>query len=108
MICLLILSWIPATVTCKSDGVGRHITELIFLPQIFINASPISLFFIPFGFLPLIHIPLLVFYMIIVVSYLRLLFFFFLKKIKNRNYSLMVKIDENILNELFLSLFFCF
>ncbi|VDK88775.1 unnamed protein product [Litomosoides sigmodontis] len=69
MICLLISTWIPATVNCESDGVGRrHITEVVFLPQIFVNTSPISLCFIPFGLLPLIHIPLLVCYIIITIT----------------------------------------
>lgn len=77
-VCLLLLSWIPAIVTCENDVVTRrrHITELIFLPQIFINASPLSLFFIPFGFLPIIHIPILIFFIIVIVSYSKILYFF--------------------------------
>ncbi|EJD75520.1 hypothetical protein LOAG_17349 [Loa loa] len=66
--CLLLSSWIPAVVTCTSRGLGRHIAELIFLPQIFHNTSPLSLFFIPFGFLPVMHIPAVAFCMIITVS----------------------------------------
>ncbi|CAG9540293.1 unnamed protein product [Cercopithifilaria johnstoni] len=66
--CLLLSSWIPAIATCRNHGVERNIAELIFLPQIFNKTSPLCLFFIPFGFLPLIHIPTLVFYMIVTVS----------------------------------------
>ncbi|MCP9262653.1 Dolichyl-phosphate beta-glucosyltransferase [Dirofilaria immitis] len=62
--CLLISSWIPAIVTCESNSVERHIAELIFLPQIFRNTSLLSLLFIPFGFLPLLHIPTFAFCMI--------------------------------------------
>ncbi|VDM08267.1 unnamed protein product [Wuchereria bancrofti] len=64
--CLLLASWIPATMTCNNRGIiGRHIVETIFLPQIFNNSSPLSLIFIPFGFLPLLHITILAFCMII-------------------------------------------
>uniref|UniRef100_A0A0R3RWU2 G_PROTEIN_RECEP_F1_2 domain-containing protein n=1 Tax=Elaeophora elaphi TaxID=1147741 RepID=A0A0R3RWU2_9BILA len=66
--CLLLSSWIPAIVNCRNRDVQHHIAELIFLPQIFIRASPLSLFFIPFGFLPLIHISALLFCMLVTIS----------------------------------------
>uniref|UniRef100_A0A915Q6A0 Dolichyl-phosphate beta-glucosyltransferase n=1 Tax=Setaria digitata TaxID=48799 RepID=A0A915Q6A0_9BILA len=66
--CLLLSSWIPAVVTCKSRSEERHITEMIFLPQIFNNSTLLSLFFIPFGFLPLTSIPCLAFCAITTVS----------------------------------------
>ncbi|EJW81441.1 hypothetical protein WUBG_07650, partial [Wuchereria bancrofti] len=73
--CLLLASWIPATMTCNNRGIiGRHIVETIFLPQIFNNSSPLSLIFIPFGFLPLLHITILAFCMIVTVKSFIILF----------------------------------